>query len=565
MTQATKMKEGKHAMISTNGISLRFGGRVLFDNVSIKFTPGNCYGIIGANGSGKSTFLKILSGEMDANKGEVFMNTGERLAVLRQNHYEFDEFEVLKTVIMGHKRLCEIMDEKDLLYSKPDFSEADGIRISELEGEFSELNGWEAESEAATLLNGLGIGEELHYKKMSDLDGNDKVKVLLAQALFGNPDTLLLDEPTNHLDIASISWLENFLYNFENTVIVVSHDRHFLNKVCTHIADIDFGKIQLYTGNYDFWYESSQLALQQAKDANKKMEAKISELQEFIQRFSANASKAKQATSRKKLLEKLTLEDIKPSSRKYPFVDFKPDREAGNILLEVNGITKELQDEKVLENLSFTVNKGDKIAFVGPNGLPKTTLFRILMEEIPADAGDFKWGITTSQSYFPKDNSAFFDNVDLNLVDWLRQFSKDQTETFVRGWLGRMLFSGEEALKKANVLSGGEKVRCMLSKMMLSGANVLLFDEPTNHLDLESITALNNGLINFKGTVLFVSHDHQFVQTVANRIMEITPKGLIDRQMTYDEYLESEDIAALRKTMYSGGSYLRSLNSQLSI
>lgn len=536
------MKRKVHCMISTTGISLRFGGRVLFDNVSIKFTPGNCYGIIGANGSGKSTFLKILSGEMDANKGEVTMNPGERLAVLKQNHYEFDEYEVLKTVIMGHKRLCEIMDEKDMLYSKSDFSEADGIRISELEGEFSELNGWEAESEAATLLNGLGIGEDLHYKKMRDLDGNDKVKVLLAQALFGNPDILLLDEPTNHLDIASISWLENFLYNFENTVIVVSHDRHFLNKVCTHIADIDFGKIQLYTGNYDFWYESSQLALQQAKDMNKKLEAKIGELQEFIQRFSANASKSKQATSRKKLLEKLTLEDIRPSSRKYPFVDFKPDREAGNILLVVNGMSKALEGAKVFDNISFTVNKGDKIAFVGPNGLPKTTLFRILMEEDTADSGEYKWGITTSQSYFPKDNSAYFDGVDLNLVDWLRQFSKDQTETFLRGWLGRMLFSGEEALKKASVLSGGEKVRCMLSKMMLSGANVLIFDEPTNHLDLESITALNNGLINFKGTILFVSHDHQFIQTVANRIIEITPNGLIDRQMTYDEYLESEDI-----------------------
>ncbi|NJD04202.1 MAG: ATP-binding cassette domain-containing protein [Ruminiclostridium sp.] len=537
-------------MISTSGISLRFGGRVLFDNVTIKFSPGNCYGIIGANGSGKSTFLKILSGEMDANKGEVFINSGERLAVLKQDHYEFDGFEVIKTVIMGHKRLCEIMDEKDALYSKPEFTEADGLRISELEGEFSELNGWEAESEAAMLLNGLGIGEELHNKKMKDLDGNDKVKVLLAQALFGNPDILLLDEPTNHLDVASITWLESFLYNFDNTVIVVSHDRHFLNKVCTYIADIDLGKIQLYSGNYDFWYESSQLALQQAKDANKKTEAKISELQEFIQRFSANASKSKQATSRKKILDKLTLEDIKPSSRKYPFVDFKPDREAGNILLEVNGISKESEGEKTLDNISFTVNKGDKIAFVGPNGLPKTTLFKILMGEIPADSGDIKWGVTTSQAYFPRDNSSFFDGVDLNLVDWLRQFTKDQTETFIRGWLGRMLFSGEEALKKASVLSGGERVRCMLSRMMLSGANVLLFDEPTNHLDLESITALNNGLINFKGTILFVSHDHQFVQTVANRIIEITPKGLIDRQTTYDEYLESQDIAALQSQSY---------------
>jgi ATPase subunit of ABC transporter with duplicated ATPase domains len=538
-------------MISTNGISLRYGGRALFENVNIKFTPGNCYGLIGANGSGKSTFLKILSGEIEANKGEVIITPGERLAVLKQNHFEFDDYEVLKTVIMGHKRLCDIMDEKDALYAKPDFSEEDGIKISELEAEFAEMNGWEAESDAATLLNGLGIGEEFHTRKMGDIDDNLKVRVLLAQALFGNPDILLLDEPTNHLDIASITWLENFLYNFENTVIVVSHDRHFLNKVCTHIADIDFGKIQLYVGNYDFWYESSQLALQQAKDANKKTEAKIKELQEFIQRFSANASKSKQATSRKKQLDKLTLEYIRPSSRKYPFVDFKPDREAGNDLLMVNGISIEIEGEKVLDNVSFTVNKGDKVAFVGPNGLAKTTLFKVLMEELTADSGDFKWGVTTSQAYFPKDNAAYFDNVELSLVDWLRQYTTDQTETFIRGWLGRMLFSGEEALKKACVISGGEKVRCMLSKMMLSGANVLLFDEPTNHLDLESITALNNGLINFKGTILFVSHDNQFVQTVANRIIEITPRGLIDRQMTYDEYLESEDIAALRKEMYS--------------
>ncbi|KNY28771.1 ABC-F family ATP-binding cassette domain-containing protein [Pseudobacteroides cellulosolvens] len=537
-------------MIHASGISLRYGGRALFENVDIKFTAGNCYGLIGANGSGKSTFLKILSGEIEANKGEVIISPGERLAVLKQNHYEFDEFDVLKTVIMGHKRLCEIIDAKEILYAKPEFSEEDGIKISELEAEFAELNGWEAESEAATLLNGLGIGEELHYKKMKDIDGNQKVRVLLAQALFGNPHVLLLDEPTNHLDIESITWLENFLYNFENTVIVVSHDRHFLNKVCTHIADIDFGKIQMYVGNYDFWYESSQFALQQARDANKKVEAKIKDLQEFIQRFSANASKSKQATSRKKLLDKLTLEDIKPSSRKYPFVDFKPDREAGNDLLLVSGLSKTVEDEKLINDMSFIVNKGDKIAFVGPNGLAKTTLFKILTDEIQADSGEFKWGITTSQAYFPKDNSSYFDGVDLSLVDWLRQYSKDQTETFLRGWLGRMLFSGEEALKKASVLSGGEKVRCMLAKMMLSGANVLILDEPTNHLDLESITALNNGLINYKGTILFVSHDHQFVQTVANRIMEITPKGLIDRQMTYDEYLESEEIAALRKSMY---------------
>lgn len=537
-------------MIHASGISLRYGGRALFENVDIKFTPGNCYGIIGANGAGKSTFLKILSGEIEANKGEVIVTPGERVAVLKQNHYEFDEYEVLKTVILGHKRLCEIIDAKEELYSKADFSEEDGIKLSELEAEFSELNGWEAESEAATLLNGLGIGEEFHYKLMKDIDANLKVRVLLAQALFGNPHILLLDEPTNHLDIESVAWLENFLSNFENTVIVVSHDRHFLNQVCTHIVDIDYGKMQLFVGNYDFWYESSQLALQQAKDLNKKTEAKIKELQEFIQRFSANASKSKQATSRKKLLEKLTLEDIKPSSRRYPYVDFKPDREAGNDLLMVNDLSITVDGEKLLDKVSFTVNKGDKIAFVGPNGLAKTVLFKILMDELKPDSGEFKWGVTTSRAYFPKDNSEYFDGVDLSLVDWLRQYSKDQTETFLRGWLGRMLFSGEEALKKASVLSGGEKVRCMLSKMMLSGANVLIFDEPTNHLDLESITALNNGLINYKGTILFVSHDHQFVQTVANRIIEITPKGLIDRYITYDEYLENEELKMMRKSMY---------------
>lgn len=538
-------------MISTTGISLRFGERVLFEDVNIKFTSGNCYGLIGANGSGKSTFLKILSGDMEANSGDVTIESGKRLAVLKQNHYEFDEYEVLKTVMLGHKRLCDIIDEKELLYSKEDFTEEDGIKISELETEFSEMNGWEAESEAATLLNGLEIGEEYHNKRMGDLDGNIKVRVLLAQALFGAPDILLMDEPTNHLDVSSITWLENFLYNFDNTVIVVSHDRHFMNKVCTQIADIDYGKIQLYAGNYDFWYESSQLALQQAKDMNRKTEAKMKELQEFIQRFSANASKSKQATSRKKQLDKLVLDDIRPSSRKYPFVDFKPDREVGNDLLAVNGINKEIGGVKVLNNISFTVNKGDKIAFVGPNGLEKTTLLRILIEELEADSGDFRWGITTSRAYFPKDNSSYFDGVDLTLVEWLRQYSKEPTETFLRGWLGRMLFSGDEAMKKASVLSGGERVRCMLSRMMLSGANTLLFDEPTNHLDLESITALNNGLINFKGTILFVSHDHQFVQTVATRVMEITPKGLINKQVTYDEYLESEEIQALRKEMYS--------------
>lgn len=538
-------------MISTNGVTLRYGKRTLFEDVNIKFTPGNCYGLIGANGAGKSTFLKILSGEIEPNQGEVFMTPGERLAVLKQNHYEYDEFPVLETVIMGHGRLYSIMKEKDALYAKPDFSEEDGLRAGELEGEFAELNGWEAESDAAALLIGLGIPRELHDKKMAELSGNEKVRVLLAQALFGRPNNLLLDEPTNHLDLESIQWLENFLMDYEGTVIVVSHDRHFLNKVCTHIADIDFGKIQLYVGNYDFWYESSQLALQMQRDANKKKEEKIKELQAFIQRFSANASKSKQATSRKKQLEKITLEDIRPSNRKYPFLHFKAEREAGKQLLTVDGLTKTIEGEKVLDNVSFVVNKGDKIAFVGPNSLPKTTLFQIVMGELEADSGEYSWGITTSQAYFPKDNSRYFDGVDLNLVEWLRQYSpKDQDETFLRGFLGRMLFSGEEALKKASVLSGGEKVRCMLAKMMLNGANVLLFDEPTNHLDLESITALNNGLIDFDGTILFTSHDHQFIQTIANRIIEITPNGIIDRVMTYDEYLESEEIQNLRKSMY---------------
>ncbi len=538
-------------MISTNGVTLRYGKRTLFEDVNIKFTPGNCYGLIGANGAGKSTFLKILSGEIEPNQGEVFMTPGERLAVLKQNHYEYDEFPVLETVIMGHGRLYSIMKEKDALYAKPDFSEEDGLRAGELEGEFAELNGWEAESDAAALLIGLGIPRELHDKKMAELSGNEKVRVLLAQALFGRPNNLLLDEPTNHLDLESIQWLENFLMDYEGTVIVVSHDRHFLNKVCTHIADIDFGKIQLYVGNYDFWYESSQLALQMQRDANKKKEEKIKELQAFIQRFSANASKSKQATSRKKQLEKITLEDIRPSNRKYPFLHFKAEREAGKQLLTVDGLTKTIEGEKVLDNVSFVVNKGDKIAFVGPNSVPKTTLFQIVMGELEADSGEYSWGITTSQAYFPKDNSRYFDGVDLNLVEWLRQYSpKDQDETFLRGFLGRMLFSGEEALKKASVLSGGEKVRCMLAKMMLNGANVLLFDEPTNHLDLESITALNNGLIDFDGTILFTSHDHQFIQTIANRIIEITPNGIIDRVMTYDEYLESEEIQNLRKSMY---------------
>lgn len=536
-------------MISTSGITLRYGKRALFEDVTIKFTPGNCYGLIGANGAGKSTFLKILSGEIEPNKGEVIITPGERIAVLKQNHYEFDEYEILKTVMMGHKRLYEIMEEKDALYAKPDFSEEDGMKASELEGEFAELDGWQAESEAGEVLIGLGIPRELHEKKMKDVSSQEKVRILLAQALFGKPNILLLDEPTNDLDIESIVWLENFLYNFENTVIVVSHDRHFLNKVCTHIADIDFGKLQLYVGNYDFWYESSQLALQLARDQNKKTEEKAKELERFIARFSSNASKAKQATSRKKQLEKLTLEDIKPSSRKYPYINFKSEREAGNNLLAIRNLSKTIDDKKVLDNLHLMINKGDKIALVGQNELAKTTLFQILMGEIEADSGEYEWGITTSQAYFPKDNSSYF-NVDLNLVDWLRQYSHDQDETFVRGFLGRMLFSGEESLKKSSVLSGGEKVRCMLSKMMLHGANVLLMDEPTNHLDLESITALNNGLVDFNGTILFVSHDHQFVHTIANRIIEITPNGIIDRLMTYDEYLQSEDVKQQRDKLY---------------
>lgn len=537
-------------MISTNRLTLQFGKRILFKDVNIKFTPGNCYGLIGANGTGKSTFLKVLSGEIEPTNGEVSITPGERLAVLKQNHYEFDEHEVLKTVIMGHTRLYEIMEAKDALYAKADFSEEDGMKLSELECEFSELNGWDADSEAARLLNGLGIPEALHAQKMGDLSGKEKVRVLLAQALFGNPDILLLDEPTNHLDIQSVTWLEDFLYDFPNTVIVVSHDRHFLNKVCTHIADIDFENIQLYVGNYDFWLESSQLALQLAKDANKKKEEKAKELQSFIQRFSANASKSRQATSRKKQLEKLTLEDIKPSSRKYPYIAFKPEREAGAQLLQVEGLSKTTDGEAVLNDVSFLVSKGDKIAFVGPDGLAKTTLFKILMGELEADAGEFKWGVTTSQAYFPKDNSSYFDGVELSLVDWLRQFSQDQEESFIRGFLGRMLFSGEESLKAANVLSGGEKVRCMLAKMMLGGANVLLLDEPTNHLDLESITSLNNGLISFDGTMLFVSHDHQFIQTIANRIIEITPNGIIDRRMTYEEYLEDGEVKKQQAQLY---------------
>lgn len=536
-------------MISTSGLTLRFGKRALFEDVNVKFTPGNCYGLIGANGAGKSTFLKILAGEIDPSKGDVVITPGERIAVLKQDHFEFEHYKVLDTVIMGHSRLYQIMEEKDALYAKPDFSEEDGIKAADLEGEFADMNGWQAEAEAAELLMGLGISKELHEKLMEELDASLKVRVLLAQALFGNPNILLLDEPTNHLDLQSINWLENFLLDFESTVIVVSHDRHFLNKVCTHIADIDFGKVQMFVGNYDFWYESSQLALKLMKDANKKKEDKMADLQKFIQRFSSNASKAKQATSRKKLLEKLTLDDIKPSSRKYPYIAFTPDREAGNQLLTVENLTATVLGEKVFENLSFIVNKGDKIALVGPNSLAKTTLFRVLMGEIEPDEGSFSWGVTTSQAYLPNDNSEYFET-DLNLVDWLRQFSKDQDESFVRGFLGRMLFSGDETQKPANVLSGGEKVRCMLSRMMLSGANVLLLDEPTNHLDLESITALNDGLTHFSGTMFFVSQDHQFVETIANRIIEITPNGLMDRQMAYDDYLENETVQELLKTMY---------------
>ncbi|PSR53038.1 ABC-F family ATPase [Adhaeribacter arboris] len=538
-------------MISTSNVSLSYGKRTLFEDVTIKFVPGNCYGLIGANGAGKSTFLKILAGEIDPRTGKVEIPANQRMAVLKQNHFEFDEFPVLQTVIMGHKRLYDIMQEKDAIYAKADFTEEDGIRASELEGEFADLEGWNAESDAATLLSGLGIGEDLHYSLVKDLSGNEKVRVLLAQALFGNPDILLLDEPTNHLDAESIMWLENFLDQFTNTVIVVSHDRHFLDSVCTHVADIDFGKISLYAGNYTFWYESSQLASKQRSEANKKTEDKRKELEEFIRRFSANASKSKQATSRQKLLNKLTLEDIKPSSRKYPHVQFKQEREAGNQLLHLEDISKSTEDGTLLfKDVTFTVEKKDKIAILGRNDLSASTFFKILMEETQPDKGTFKWGTTTNVAFFPKDNAEYF-NTDLNLVDWLRQYSVEKDESFIRGFLGRMLFSGEESLKKANVLSGGEKVRCMLSRMMLQSGNVLILDEPTNHLDLESITALNNGLKDFAGTVLFASHDLQFVDTIANRIIELTPKGIIDKRMSYEEYLADENIKELRQKMYS--------------
>ncbi len=533
-------------MISANNVTYRVGKKALFEDVNIKFTEGNCYGLIGANGAGTSTFLKILSGDLETTKGDIVITPGQRLSVLEQDHFKYDDYQVMDTVIMGNQRLYEVMKEKDAIYAKEDFSEEDGIRASELEGEFAEMDGWEAESNAAMLLNGLGIDTEYHYTTMRDLDGSLKVKVLLAKALFGNPDILLLDEPTNHLDLDAIAWLEDFLIDFENTVIVVSHDRYFLNKVCTHTADIDYGKIQLYAGNYDFWYESSQLLIKQMKEANKKKEEKIKELQEFISRFSANASKSKQATSRKRALEKIELEEIKPSSRKYPYIDFRPDREIGNEVLTVEHLSKTINGEKVLNDISFVMGREDKIAFVGSNELAKTTLFQILMGELEPDEGNYKWGVTTSQAYFPKDSTAEFDN-DLTITDWLTGYSPVKDVTYVRGFLGRMLFAGEDGVKKVKILSGGEKVRCLLSKMMISGANCLLLDEPTNHLDMESITALNNGLIKFPGVALFSCHDHQFVQTTANRIMEILPDGrLIDKITTYDEYLASDEMARKR-------------------
>ena len=536
-------------MISANNVTLRIGKKALFEDVNIKFTEGNCYGLIGANGAGKSTFLKILSGNLETTKGDVTITPGQRLSVLEQDHFKYDEYSVMDTVIMGNKRLYDIMKEKDAIYAKEDFTDEDGIRASELEGEFAEMDGWEAESNAAMLLNGLGIDTSLHYSIMRDLNGNEKVKVLLAKALFGNPDILLLDEPTNHLDLDAIAWLEEFLINFDNTVIVVSHDRYFLNKVCTHTADIDYGKIQLYAGNYDFWYESSQLLIKQMKEANKKKEEKIKELQEFISRFSANASKSKQATSRKRALEKIELDEIKPSSRKYPYIDFRPEREIGNEVLFVDDLTVTVDGEKILNHVSFTLGRDHKVAFVGGNELAKTTLFKVLMGEITPDEGSIKWGVTTSQAYFPKDNTQEFDN-DLTITDWLMGYSPVKDVTYVRGFLGRMLFPGEDGVKKVRVLSGGEKVRCLLSKMMISGANCLIFDEPTNHLDMESITALNNGVIKFPGVILFSCHDHQFVQTTANRIIEFMPDGtIVDKETTYDEYLANDEMAR-KRTVY---------------
>ena len=534
-------------MISANGVTLRVGKKALFEDVNIKFTEGNCYGLIGANGAGKSTFLKILSGQLEPTNGDVVITQGQRLSFLQQDHFKYDEYTVLDTVIMGNKRLYDVMKEKDAIYMKPDFSDEDGIKAAELEGEFAEMNGWEAESDAANLLNGLGVDTEYHYNLMKDLTGALKVKVLLAQALFGNPDILLLDEPTNHLDLDAIAWLEEFLINFENTVIVVSHDRYFLNKVCTNIADIDYGKIQLYAGNYDFWYESSQLMVKQMKEANRKKEEKIKELQEFIQRFSANASKSKQATSRKRALEKIELDDIRPSSRKYPYIDFRPFREIGNEVLTVENLSKTIDGEKILDGISFTLTRDNKVALVGPNERAKTVLFQILSGQMEPDEGSYKWGLTTTQSYFPKDNTAEFDSDD-TIVDWLTQYSPEKDVTYVRGFLGRMLFAGEDGVKKVRVLSGGEKVRCMLSKLMISGANVLMLDEPTDHLDMESIDALNRGMIKFPGVMIFSSRDHQIVQTTANRIMEIINGKLIDKITTYDEYLESDEMARKRFT-----------------
>ncbi len=539
-------------MITASNISLSYGTQVLFKDVNIKFTPGNCYGIIGANGAGKSTFLKILSGEIEQDTGEVIITSGERLTMLKQDHYAFQDFTVMETVIKGYEKLYNIMKEREAIYEKEDFSEEDGIRAADLENEFAEMGGWEAEAEVGQMLDGLGISTDFHNKKMADIDDTLKVRVLLAQALFGSPDILLLDEPTNHLDLESINWLENFLETFENTVIVVSHDRHFLNSVCTHIADIDYSKIQLYVGNYDFWYLSSQLAAKQMKDEKKRREDKISELKDFIQRFSSNAAKAKQATSRKKLIDKLTIDDIKPSSRRFPYIAFKPEREVGNNVLEIEGLSKTIDGEKIIDNLNLVLNRDDKVAFVGPNHQAKTLLFDIISGKVDPDEGEYKWGVTTSQSYFPKDNSEYFSS-HINITDWLRQYSPElKDDTYIRSFLGRMLFSGDEALKDCTVLSGGEKVRCVLSKMMLEQANCLVFDEPTSHLDLESITALNNGLIDFKGVIMFNSHDHQFVNTIANRIIEFTPNGIIDRMMPFDEYLVDEGVAELRDTLYQG-------------
>ncbi len=537
-------------MITVSGLSLRYGKRVLFEDVNVKFTPGNCYGIIGANGAGKSTFLKIMSGDIDPTTGSVAITPGERMAVLKQNHYEFDEMPVLETVIRGHDKLYRIMQEKDAIYAKPDFSEEDGIKASELEGEFAELSGWNAESDAAGLLSALGLSEDKHHRLVNELTGSEKVRVLLAQALFGNPDILLLDEPTNDLDVETIAWLEDFLAEFKNTVIVVSHDRHFLDAVCTHVADIDFGKIQLYTGNYSFWYESSQLALKQRQDQNKKTEDKRKELQEFIARFSANASKSRQATSRKKLLEKLNVDDIKASTRKYPAIIFKPEREVGDQILHVDKLVKRTDDGTLFSNVSFTLNKGDKVAFLSRNSLAITSFFQIIMGKEQPDSGTFNWGVTVTKAYLPVDHANYFQSSDLNLIDWLRQYSTEKDETFIRGFLGKMLFSGEETFKKCNVLSGGEKVRCMVSKMMLESGNCLILDEPTNHLDLETITTFNNSLKDFKGNVLFTSHDHEFMQTVATRIIELTPSGIIDRLMTYDEYISNPEIREMRDKMY---------------